>query len=69
MEEHIYKKIEIVGTSENSLDEAIQNGVHRAAKTIQNMRWFEVTEIRGNIDNNKVGLWQVALKIGFTIED
>lgn len=66
---HIYKKIELVGTSSNSLQEAIENAVARAAETVRNLRWFEVVETRGQIEGNKVAHWQVTLKIGFTLDD
>ena len=69
MSEHIYKKIEVVGSSPNGFEEAIKNALARAEKTVRNMRWFEVTETRGYIDDNKVGHWQVTVKIGFTLED
>ncbi len=69
MEEHVYKKIEITGSSKNSIEEAVQNALSRAAKTVQNMRWFEIVETRGVIENGKVGMWQVTMKIGFTLKD
>jgi flavin-binding protein dodecin len=69
MAEHIYKKIEIVGSSPSGLEEAIHNALSRASKTIRNMRWFEVTETRGYIDDGKIAHWQVTLKIGFTLEE
>ena len=69
MAEHVYKKIEIVGSSPNGFEEAVQNALGRAKKTIRNMRWFEVTETRGDIDEGKVRDWQVTLKIGFTLEE
>ncbi len=68
MSEHIYKKIELVGSSPNSFDEAVKNALARAKKTIRNMRWFEVTETRGYIENGKIDHWQVTLKVGFTLE-
>ncbi len=68
MADHVYKKIEIVGSSPDSVEKAIENGIARAAKTIKNMRWFEVNEIRGQIDDQKIGHYQVGMKIGFTIE-
>lgn len=68
MADHIYKKVEITGTSKKSMDEAIQNAIHRAAKTLHNMRWFEVVETRGEIEDGKVGHWQVTVKVGFTLE-
>ena len=69
MSEHVYKKIEIVGSSPNGMEEAVQNALSRASKTVRNMRWFEVTETRGYIDAGKVDHWQVTLKIGFTLEE
>lgn len=65
---HTYKKIEIVGTSVNSTDEAIQNAITETAKSVNNIDWFEVTETRGHIIDNKVAHYQVTLKIGFRIE-
>jgi flavin-binding protein dodecin len=69
MVDHVYKKIEIVGSSPNGFEEAVQNALARAKKTVRNMRWFEVTETRGYIDEGKVLEWQVTLKIGFTLEE
>ena len=69
MAEQVYKKIEIVGSSPNGFEEAVRNAVTRARKTIRNMRWFEVTETRGYIDDGNIGHWQVSLKIGFTLEE
>ncbi|GAA4945410.1 dodecin family protein [Algibacter agarivorans] len=68
MEDHTYKKIEIVGTSETSSDDAIQNAIAKAAKSIQNLRWFEITDSRGSIKNGKVEHWQVTIKLGFTMK-
>ncbi|GAB4538860.1 MAG: dodecin family protein [Anaerolineae bacterium] len=69
MSDNVYKKIEIVGTSSTSLEEAIQNAVTRAAQTVRRMSWFEVQEIRGAIKDGEVSQWQVTVKIGFTLED
>ncbi|HEU5246344.1 MAG TPA: dodecin, partial [Candidatus Udaeobacter sp.] len=69
MSDHVYKKIEVVGSSPNGFEEAVKNALARAEKTVRNMRWFEVTETRGEIENGKVGHWQVTLKIGFTLEE
>ena len=66
---HVYKKVEIVGSSPNSLQEAIENGVAKAAKTLRNLRWFEVVETRGQLEEGKIAHWQVTLKIGFTLDD
>ncbi len=68
MEDHTYKKIEIVGTSETSSDDAVQNAIAKAAKSIQNLRWFEITDSRGSIKNGKVEHWQVTIKLGFTMK-
>lgn len=69
MDNHIYKKIEITGTSHESLEAAIQNAITRASQTVDDMRWFEVTETRGSIDDGKVAQWQVGLKVGFTLKE
>jgi flavin-binding protein dodecin len=68
MSDNVYKKIELVGSSPDSLEGAVQNAISRAAKTIRNMRWFEVTETRGQIEDNKVNHWQVTVKVGFTLD-
>jgi dodecin len=68
MTDHVYKKIEIVGTSATSLEDAVKNAVTVASQSVRNMRWFEVVETRGQIENNKINHWQVTVKIGFTIE-
>jgi len=69
MSDHVYKKVEVVGSSKESLENAIENAVNRASKTLNNLRWFEVGEIRGHIENGKVEHWQVGVKIGFTLDD
>ncbi|HQH29051.1 MAG TPA: dodecin family protein [Oligoflexia bacterium] len=69
MSDPVYKLFEAVGTSEKSIEDAVQNALARAAKTVRNMYWFEVTETRGNIENGKVKRWQVTLKIGFSLEE
>ena len=68
MNDHIYKKLELVGTSPNSIEEAVNNALARAAKTLRNLRWFEVVETRGHIENGKVDHWQVTVKVGFTLD-
>ena len=68
MAEHVYKITELAGSSKKNVEDAVKNAVARAAKTIRNMRWFEVTEIRGQIDKDQVQYWQVTLKIGFTLD-
>ena len=66
---HVYKLIELTGSSPNGIEDAVNNAVNRASKTVRNMRWFEVTETRGHIENGKIGHWQVTVKVGFTLED
>jgi flavin-binding protein dodecin len=68
MAEHVYKKIEIVGSSPDGLQQAIENAVGKAAETIHNMRWFEVVETRGQLVDGKIAHWQVTVKIGFTLD-
>lgn len=65
---HVYKVIELVGSSETSIEEAINAAVGRASKTLRNLRWFEVLETRGHIEDNRVKHYQVRLKLGFTME-
>lgn len=69
MSEHVYKVVEIVGSSTTSTDDAIRNAIQRASKTIRHMGWFEVAETRGQIDQGQVAHFQVKLKIGFRLED
>lgn len=69
MSDHIYKLTELAGSSTTTIEDAIQNAITRASKTIRNMRWFQVVETRGNIENGRVAHWQVIIKIGFTLED
>ncbi len=64
-----YKLVEIVGTSDNSFAKAVASGVQRASKSLRNLDWFEVTEMRGRITNGKVAQYQVKLKVGFRLED
>jgi len=69
MSEHVYKSIELTGSSKKSVEEAIQAAVTKASETVRNLRWFQVTETRGYIEKGKVAYWQVTVKIGFTLED
>jgi flavin-binding protein dodecin len=69
MSDHVYKLIELVGSSTTGIEDAVQNAVTKAAATIRNMRWFHVVETRGYIEDGRVAYWQVTVKIGFTIED
>jgi flavin-binding protein dodecin len=69
MPQHIYKTIELVGSSTIGVEDAIRKAIAKAAETVRNLRWFEVTETRGHIEGGQVAHWQVTLKIGFTLED
>jgi flavin-binding protein dodecin len=69
MQDHVYKVIDLVGTSEKSIEDAIVTAVGRASQTMRNLRWFEVTETRGHIEQGKISHYQVVLKVGFTLED
>ena len=66
--DHIYKKIELVGSSPKGIQEAVENALSRASQTIRNMRWFEVMDTRGQIEDGRVNHWQVTLKVGFTLD-
>jgi hypothetical protein len=68
MTDHTYKVTEIVGTSADSLQQAIRNGVSKASETLRNLDWFEVVETRGHIVDGEVGHFQVVLKVGFRLE-
>ena len=68
MQEHIYRVIELVGSSETSIEDAIGTALARANQTIRNLRWFEVVQTRGHVENGKVAHYQVTLKVGFTME-
>jgi flavin-binding protein dodecin len=69
MANHVYKQIELVGSSTTSSDDAISGAINRASSTLRNIEWFEVTSVRGHIEKGKVAHWQVCLKIGMRIED
>lgn len=68
MSDHIYKTIELVGSSTVSIEDAVQQALTRAGKTVRNMKWFEVTDTRGHIEHDQVAHWQVTLKVGFTLD-
>ena len=69
MSNHVYKTIELVGSSALGVDDAVKTAVTRAAQTVRNLRWFEVLETRGHIENGEIGHWQVTIKVGFTLEE
>lgn len=68
MSEHVYKQLELVGSSTKSSDDAIRNAIDRAAQTMRHLAWFEVTQVRGHIEDGKVAHWQVCLKVGVRLE-
>ncbi|MFJ8045017.1 dodecin [Kitasatospora sp. NPDC096147] len=69
MTDHVYRVTEIVGSSTESVDAAIRNGVSRASRTLRNLDWFEVTQIRGHLADGAVAHYQVGLKVGFRLDD
>ncbi|MFJ9929383.1 MULTISPECIES: dodecin [Streptomyces] len=69
MTNHTYRVTEIVGTSHEGVDQAIRNGIDRAGQTLRNLDWFEVTQVRGQLENGRIEHYQVGLKVGFRIED
>jgi flavin-binding protein dodecin len=68
MADHVYKSLELTGTSTKSSDDAIRTAIARASKSIRNIKWFQVLETRGGVDGAKVAHWQVTIKVGFTLE-
>ena len=69
MPDHVYRIIEVAGSSDNSIEDAIQAAVGRASRTLRQVGWFEVTETRGHVEDGRVAHYQVTLKVGFTLED
>jgi dodecin len=68
MSEHVYKTIELVGSSTRGADDAVRTAIAKASETVRNLRWFEVVETRGQIADGQVAYWQVTIKVGFTLE-
>jgi dodecin len=68
MKDHVYKLIELTGTSTTSIEDAVDNAIKRAHKTIKNLCWFQMVETRGDINKGKVDHWQVTIKVGFSVE-
>ncbi|MBI2835617.1 MAG: dodecin domain-containing protein [Acidobacteria bacterium] len=68
MADHVYKSIELTGSSSTGIEDAVHKAIARASKTVRNMRWLEVASIRGHLDKGVVAHWQVTVKIGFTLE-
>lgn len=69
MTNHTYRVTDIVGTSPEGADQAIRNGIARASQTLRNLDWFEVVEVRGQLENGQIAHWQVTMKVGFRLED
>jgi hypothetical protein len=69
MTDHVYRVTEIVGSSPESIDQAVRNAIGRAKQTLRHLDWFEVTEIRGHIEADEIGHFQVTLKVGFRLDD
>jgi dodecin len=69
MSDHVYKTIELVGSSSKGVEDAVQRAVTKAAETVRNLRWFQVVETRGHIEGGRIAHWQVTVKLGFTLED
>ena len=68
MSNHVYKTVELTGSSSDSIEKAIANAVTKASKTVHNLRWFQVVDTRGEIEGGKVAHWQVTMKVGFTLD-
>ncbi|MCA9950888.1 MAG: dodecin domain-containing protein [Anaerolineales bacterium] len=68
MSSTVYKKIELTGASDSSIEDAVNNAIAKAAETVRNLRWFEIDEVRGAIDEDKVSQWQVTVKVGFKLD-
>ncbi|MGE5545569.1 MAG: dodecin [Solirubrobacterales bacterium] len=68
-DDHVYKIVQLAGSSTKSYEDAIQTAVARASKSLRNLRWFEVMETRGHIDQGRVAHWQVVIKVGFTLDE
>jgi dodecin len=69
MTEHVYKYVELTGSSPAGIEDAVEKALQRARRTLRNIRWFVVSEIRGQIDEGEVNHWQVTIKVGFTLEE
>ncbi len=69
MSDHVYKIVELVGSSRTSIEDAVATAISKASETIRNLRWFEIVETRGHIEGGKVAHYQVTLKVGFTMEN
>ena len=68
MSNHIYKKIELVGSSPDNIEDAVKNALSKASRSLRNLRWFEIVETRGHVEDGKIEHWQVTIKVGFTLD-
>lgn len=68
MSEHVYKMLELTGSSKSGIEDACQKAIAKAHQTVRNIRWFNITETRGHVEDGKVAHWQVTIKVGFTLE-
>lgn len=69
MSNHVYKAVELTGSSKSGTDDAVRNAIERAGKTVRNIKWFQVIETRGHVEDGKIAHWQVTIKAGFTLDD
>lgn len=69
MPSHIYKSLELTGSSTVSIEDAVSAAIKRTAKTVRNLRWFEIVQVRGHIENDAVAHWQVSMKVGFALDE
>ncbi len=69
MSNHVYKTVVVTGSSKTSVDDAIKSAIAKAAETVRNLRWFEVTDTRGFIENQKIAYWQVTMNVSFTLDE
>ena len=69
MIDHVYKLLELTGSSAVSIEDAVQKAIVKASKTVRHIHWFTITETRGHVVDGKVAHWQISLKIGFTLDD
>ena len=68
MSNHVYKSLELTGSASTGIEDAVENAVAKASQSVHNLRWFEVTDIRGEIEDGKIAWWQVTMKVGFTLD-
>jgi flavin-binding protein dodecin len=69
MIDHVYKSLELTGSSSKSSDDAVRTAISRASKSVRNIKWFQVTDVRGHVAEGNVAHWQVTIKVGFTLDD